>query len=383
MNQRNLILLTYLSFSLFFFTSLYIFITYDFAPEILFPITSIKKEINNTKQIKYILYWNKLQGNQDWFWKLGNDSFKNCPKETSCYITYNKNLMEITKFNAIIFYSVKTSDWRIPRKRGFDQKYIYFAMHNPIIHESMCKNNFYNWTMSYREDSDIRILQAFVKKKYTAYNYPIESFKNRKLVAWFCDICDINSTKIRDNYLKKLQQYINVDIYGRCGPLKCRPSKSQRCYTMLGEYYMFYLSFEHGICTDYISEDLFSVLQFNVIPIVLGGADYMSITPPNSIINAMDFKTPKKLAQFLLHLSNDTEKYMKYFDWKRDYVIKWNKISLCKLCDMLHEPLVYSTYNEMEQWVNGNNGNSCFIPWNVKNKLVASSDEGFCSIRIV
>ena len=62
-----------------------------------------------------------------------------------------------------------------------------------------------------------------------------------------------------------------------------------------------------GLGTDYASEKLFKALNLDVIPVVLGGADYKSITPPNSVINALEFETPKQLAQFLKFVaSNET-----------------------------------------------------------------------------
>ena len=56
----------------------------------------------------------------------------------------------------------------------------------------------------------------------------------------------------------------------------------------------------------------------DVVPVVLGGADYSAIAPPHSYINAMDY-TPKQLAQYLLELDRNDTLYASYFWWKPHY----------------------------------------------------------------
>ena len=40
-----------------------------------------------------------------------------------------------------------------------------------------------------------------------------------KTVAWIVSNCDSKSG--REAYVTELEKYINVDIYGKCGPLNC------------------------------------------------------------------------------------------------------------------------------------------------------------------
>lgn len=59
------------------------------------------------------------------------------------------------------------------------------------------------------------------------------------------------------NYARELSKYIQVDIYGACGSLRCPRSQSQTCFDMLDEDYKFYLAFENSNCKDYITEKFF------------------------------------------------------------------------------------------------------------------------------
>ena len=94
--------------------------------------------------------------------------------------------------------------------------------------------------------------------------------------------------------MKELQKYIDVDIYGACGPLKCsRETVGNRsdCYSMLEWDYKFYLSFENSICKDYVTEKLEKILHHFIVPVTLGGANYSQVAPPHSFINALDFES--------------------------------------------------------------------------------------------
>ena len=105
----------------------------------------------------------------------------------------------------------------------------------------------------------------------------------------------------RENLVKDLSRYIQVDIYGGCGTLKCVKEKENTCNQMMNQTYKFYLSLENSVCQvfqallkyllnffvskDYVTEKYFKVLPFNVIPIVLNGANMSRIAPPHSYIN--------------------------------------------------------------------------------------------------
>ena len=74
-----------------------------------------------------------------------------------------------------------------------------------------------------------------------------------KFVMWAVSNC----RTIRDKYVKKLLNYINVDIFSKCSYIygqnnQC--SKSRTDCEDIFKRYKFTLAFENGVCTDYISE---------------------------------------------------------------------------------------------------------------------------------
>ena len=71
--------------------------------------------------------------------------------------------------------------------------------------------------------------------------------------------------------------------------------------------YFFYLSFEHSICDDYITDEFTNMLKHNIVPVVMGAPKryYEKIAPPKSFIHVNDFKHPEHLAKYLIYLQNN------------------------------------------------------------------------------
>ena len=77
-----------------------------------------------------------------------------------------------------------------------------------------------------------------------------------------------------------------------------------------------------------------NAIDNNILPVVMGGADYKALAIPNSYINVEDFDSPKKLAEYLLYLDRNDTAYEEYFRWKRFYQHVPPKFA-CSLCKQL------------------------------------------------
>ena len=133
-------------------------------------------------------------------------------------------------------------------------------------------NGQFNLTMTYRRDSDIPIGYGIIRHYYvddvetatpTAVPYKDYAAGKTHLIAWFASNCGAKSGRF--NYVKELQKYVPVDIYGDCGELKCPNKTVPDCHKLLTQRYKFYLSFESSICKDYITEKFFNPMQQLVV----------------------------------------------------------------------------------------------------------------------
>ncbi len=314
------------------------------------------------KQHRKILYWTHFYGHKDFEFGTGQVPFQEAKcKVSNCIATYNKS--EISDADAVLFHMRNVDQHTIyPDIRHRHQKYVFFLLEHPY-HQWNDLNNFngfFNLTMTYRHDSDVPILYG--KSKHLGHESKtlrasehhklyLKELKNKiygktKLAAWFVSNCETKSK--REEYVRELQKYIDIDVYGKCGPLKCPlggvtktdPSHHKECYQMLEREYKFYLSFENIFCQDYVTEKLFNPLQYDVVPVVLGGTDYKRDAPPHSIIDIKDFNSPKELADHLKHLDQNLPKYITYFAWKKMYKVvsrEMFKEAFCDLCEVLND----------------------------------------------
>ena len=84
--------------------------------------------------------------------------------------------------------------------------------------------------------------------------------------------------------------------------------------------------------------------------------NYKETAPYHSYIAvAPDFKDPKALADHLLYLDQNDEKYAEYFWWKEFYVNTVNTFergqSFCDLCEALHmENLPREHITKLKEW---------------------------------
>ena len=118
-------------------------------------------------------------------------------------------------------------------------------------------------------------------------------------------------------------EYVDVDIYGKCGLLSCPVDESNHtrkaldCRAFIASQYMFFFAFENSLCREYITEKFFLTLNYNIIPVVFGLGDYGKYVPASAFINVLDFKTAEQLAGHLLYVSEHPSEYNKYFAWRK------------------------------------------------------------------
>ena len=302
-----------------------------------------------SRRPKLIVFGTSFWRDRTWEVGEGSEVFKNCPI-SNCYLTSDQS--EIKNCDAVIYHAHEINEF--PQfERSSDQRWIFFMLESPqystntvYMHEPW--KSAFNWTMTYRLDSDIPIPYGLIKRvsKKSERDYLDIAKSKSGLVAWFVSNCLTNSR--RERYVEELSRYIPVDVIGRCGKGTCPRNYDdgdEECQTLINNTYLFYLSFESSLCKDYVTEKFYKVLQLDVVPVVRGGTadEYRQIAKHNWYINTNDFESPKALAEHLLRLSRNLSQYVTYFKGKELYdfgayfglrkLPQW-----CKLCEKLHDP---------------------------------------------
>lgn len=203
-------------------------------------------------QYKKILMYN---GMNSWGLRAGMGQFLKlkCPVDT-CVLTGSRS--ELSSADAILF---KDHFAMPPHKRDPRQVWIMFMLECPLHTQNFANKNVFNWTATYRHDSDIVApyekwvyYDPHIRQKPQEINYAANKTKQ---VAWFVSNCGARNNRLQ--YAKELGRYIGVDIYGACGVKRCPRSNSAKCFEMLNKDYKFYLAFENSNCRDYITEKFF------------------------------------------------------------------------------------------------------------------------------
>lgn len=314
-----------------------------------------RKSGNDQKrEILILLYTDFFMG--PWYLRWN----KHYPCKFNCEFTYNKNVLD--KANAVGFHDADLPPV-LPKRTKQDQLWIYFNLESPVNSKTRDYKNIFNWTMSYRTDSDVFTPYGNYEPLSCSETLEIENesrdqnfaARKTKMVAWVSSNCEDSIG--RYEYVQKLSRYVNVDIFGKCGNLSCEQGSNTRlsndCKKKLSKY-KFYLAFENSLCYDYVSEKYWeNALENELIPVVMGSADYGRVGIPGSYINVEDFETVRNLADYLKYLDQNDTAYNEYFQWKNVFKLSTPYTYGCALCSALHsrkakQPKVYQSL--MEFW---------------------------------
>nr|CAD7574517.1 unnamed protein product [Timema californicum] len=247
-------------------------------------------------------------------------------------------------------------------------------------------NGVFNWSMSYRSDSDVPVpygralLLTGVEKVQMAMREANEDYhrNNTKMATILISNCGGNNGRVK--YLDELKKHLEVDVYGHCGnlPKNCGEIRdtllhSNFCDNLYSEpflnsgardhyesnclrpnEYKFYLSFENSNCREYLTEKVwFNAYLKNSVPVIMGAPleDCRRFLPPGSYVHVDAFKSPRHLAGYLKHLAAMPAEYNAFFSWKKLFKVVNEHgyfdapvFHYCRLCEALN-------YNERSRKV--------------------------------
>jgi len=193
-----------------------------------------------------------------------------------CDITTDKNLF--SKADAVVYHIRDDIDKKQAEKyRHPNQRFVFTLWESPIYTPDLKSyNKFFNWTMTYRFKSHISasyyFTNGYIHTSNNYYHLMIKENATKKLnlhfkkhdhqlsdeilakkklgtAAALISNCGGPSRRIR--FIKRLQNYIDIQIYGKCG----RPCpQNLDCREFIAQNYYFFLSFENSLCMDYTSK---------------------------------------------------------------------------------------------------------------------------------
>lgn len=290
--------------------------------------------LNENKKRKLILVWNNFWNGDKFDYGLGyEEPFKRnkCPVY-NCEITNDRT--RLNDSSLILFHMPNKID-KLPEYRNQIQKWVFVSMESPYHYDDFKQYNLlFNLSSTYRRNSDFSSIYAtqksiFIWKENTSFNENYDYTHGKTNLA---SILLSNCRGGRLNYVNQLKKYIDVSVYGKCG--RPCPIHGGDCREILSKSHKFFLAFENSICKDYISEKFFRTLFYDTVPVVYGGGNYDYYVPRSGYINALDFKSPKDLAKYLLYLDSNKTAYNSYFKWKKHVQFVHNQPHEGTFCEM-------------------------------------------------
>lgn len=210
-----------------------------------------------------------------------------------------------------------------PRPPG--QRWVWMNFESPSHSPGLqgLAGNIFNWTLSYRADSDIFVPYGYLYPRTHPSEQPPGLVpplaRKQGLVAWVVSNWDERQARVR--YYRQLSQYVTVDVFGKGGPGQPLPD-AELVHTVAR--YKFYLAFENSQHLDYITEKLWrNAFLAGAVPVVLGPnrTNYERFVPSNAFIHVDDFPSASSLAAYLQFLDRNPAVYRGYFRWRRSHAV--------------------------------------------------------------
>ena len=258
-----------------------------------------------------ILYFNTM-------WDQPIDT-KSPDVPAGCRLTTDLRLL--AEADAVVFHIPSLA--RLPSPKPPGQIWVAWSLecdaNYPVLRDPSFMRLF-DLTMTYRLDADV--LDAYTSYYSDGANLcralrePAKPKTPGNLVTMLISSGINRSGRI--GYASELMRCLDVHSYGkvlqnrRVPDDRWRPSK-----LAIIAGCKFNLAFENAISEDYVSEKFFDPLVAGTVPVYLGAPNVAAFAPgEHCYIDTADFRGPRELAQYLLHLDTHDAEYQAYFAWK-------------------------------------------------------------------
>lgn len=287
---------------------------------------------------------------------------------SNCQLSYdNVNLSEA---DAVLFHLHLTkSPSDLPVRTNVKQRWIFLtdeSPHNTFLLKTQNLqdyNGLFNWSMSYRWDSDVPVPYGRTVLLSSEGEVPIAHLRSKsKLAAVLGSNCGGHNR--RWWYVNQLKAALNdsLTIFGRCagGNASACPGHFNRDCPLLRQY-KFYLAFENSNCREYLTEKVFWQGYAKLaVPVVFGASrsDCAKLLPPKSYLHHEDFADPRALADYMQHLDKHEDQYLEYHAWRANYKVLNEhgyfgspSVHYCRICEALnYNSLGSKVYDHLDKF---------------------------------
>lgn len=265
------------------------------------------------------------------------------------YWTNRKLMLPRNSEGAYLFYGSLTTFGNMPLPRN-PQKVIWAFQHEEspknemhFMHEKTL--NLFNYSSTFSRHSDVPFPLHYMisLRLITSTKYFVRTEVKNRALKEISPILYIQSSCVaptdRDEYVRELMKYQQIDSYGACLNNKPLPDYLQE---MNGNYinnlydesflkfmarYKFVLAIENGVCDDYISEKFWRAIHLGVVPIYFGAPTIRDWLPNNkSALLLDDFLSPELLSARINTLMRDDDRYEEYLQHKTKALISNQRI---------------------------------------------------------
>ncbi|XP_052794254.1 alpha-(1,3)-fucosyltransferase C-like [Mya arenaria] len=318
-----------------------------------------RRAVLSDPAVKLLVYWKPFNG--DGFLKPEQNCLKRCP--VKCNITDDKNMFYEADLINYHLTDLWPDNWHIdttktiefPAYRRKEQIWVLTNQEPPsnLFGNLRVFNKLFNWTMWYRTDSVVPFQYgwsvALTEDELSSSTKDLKrrNFYREKSRNITGRISNCGDASRRYRLVHKMQQHLDIDMYGGCYSKKCY---HENCNQPLEEY-RFYLAFENSLCTDYVTEKYWDAISRDQIPIVNWDYQHVkNVVIPNSFISVHDFGDIKSFVDYLEQVMTNETLYNSYFDWRRHFRTE-RRCSSCLLCQHLYADKSRRVVADLEGWV--------------------------------
>lgn len=290
--------------------------------------------------------------------------------DDSCVATTNVNYLDdMSDWDAIVYgENGKDGDfsWRQPH-----QRFVFYTHKPERTLLTKHHNSFFNWTMTYRRDSDIMNPLGLLHRLESQDDFPVQiPTDDANILAWIQTDCTAQFG-LHQELMDKLDAAgVTVSKYGACkGNIPCSvgddAAKSVDCWTKLKQVphaHPFLLVIHDAMVRDYVPPAFFQALQHGMIPVVVANVDFLNEThggiPTKSYVDVLKHGSVQQLATKLLQTARTSKNPAvllgHYHEWRKHYTISYYPVlqqkALCNLCKLLHHSEEPKVYDDIEAW---------------------------------